>query len=98
MERRQEKSKGNLTKMTRDCRVETSEVHHGCIKTLHFGTQVDGYLSTEFIAERVSDSRWARATVLCKEQGVVGVCVGYSLFLRKFGKNGNNRYVPRSLR
>ena len=26
------KSKGNLTKMTRDCRVEISEVHHGCYR------------------------------------------------------------------
>ena len=47
------KSRGIFTKMMRNRRVEISEVHHGCIKTLHFGNQVDGCLSTEFIAERV---------------------------------------------
>ena len=31
------KSRGNFAKMTKDRRVEISEVHHKCIKTLHFG-------------------------------------------------------------
>ena len=47
------KSRENFTKVTRDRRVEISEVHHGCIKTLHFGNQVDGGLGTELIAKRV---------------------------------------------
>ena len=47
------KSRGNFAKTTRDRRVEISEVHHKCIKTLHFGNQVDGCLGTEFIAGRV---------------------------------------------
>ena len=47
------KSRENFAKITRDRRVEISEVHHECTKTLHFGNQVDGCLGTEFIAKRI---------------------------------------------
>ena len=47
------KSRGNFAKMMRDRRVEISEAHHKCIRTLHFGNEVDGCLGTEFIAEKV---------------------------------------------
>ena len=91
-------SRDNFAKTTRDQSVKVSEDHHGCIKTLHFGNRVGGYICKEIMAERVKGGRWAWTAVSWKEQGVVGVCEGPSSFLRKFRKNNSERNVPWSLR
>ena len=80
--------------------MEISEDYQRCIKTLHFGNRVGVgvYLYTEVMVEGVQGGRWAKAAVLWKELGAVGVCEGSSPFLKKFRKSRNKLLVPQTLR